>query len=258
MALSKYVTKYVAVDVKEYAALQAKCERYEKALKDISNPIAYLQRKAEAEGAGLDGHYAQQLANSASFLQKIADEALSAGEAEKQKCQECATLKAKGEKLAQLARSLARSVVVHPDYGKGKPNEFFDLVDGVCTALAEWKGEKEPEQKPISAGHHWKGYISQFEKLNEFWNNLPEATALWLAQQIDIFAKLYPAPNPQGAVWVKTTDRLPGWNQPVYWRIGVGPQTKGKTPLSEMFKGGYIENWQWQDESAGEKGVNHG
>jgi hypothetical protein len=57
----------------------------------------------------------------------------------------------------------------------------------------------------------------------------------------------------QEAVWVKTTDRLPGWNQPVYWRIGEGPQTKGKTPLSEMFKGGYLENWQWLDESAGGK-----
>jgi hypothetical protein len=27
-------------------------------------------------------------------------------------------------------------------------------------------------------------------------------------------------------VWVKTNHRLPGWNQPVYWRIGEGPQTK--------------------------------
>jgi hypothetical protein len=60
-------------------------------------------------------------------------------------------LKAKGEKLAQRARSLARSVVVHPDYGKGKPNEFFDLVDGLCTALAEWKGEKDPAPAPTGA-----------------------------------------------------------------------------------------------------------
>ena len=52
-----------------------------------------------------------------------------------------------------------------------------------------------------------------------------------------------------GPCWAKTNDRLPGWNQPVYWRIGEGPQTKGKTPLSEMFKGGYIENWQWLDET---------
>src|ERR1051325_2167245 len=71
-----------------YAALQTKCERYEKALKNITKPIAYLQRKAETEGGGLDGHYAQQLANSAPFLQSIANEALSAGEGQKQELPE--------------------------------------------------------------------------------------------------------------------------------------------------------------------------
>lgn len=51
-------------------------ERYEKALKAIAKPIAHLQQKAEKEGASLNGHFAQELARSAAFLQSLADEAL--------------------------------------------------------------------------------------------------------------------------------------------------------------------------------------
>lgn len=51
-------------------------ERYEKALKAIISPIAYLQRKAVDEGAILDGQMAQYLANNVSFLQAIATKAL--------------------------------------------------------------------------------------------------------------------------------------------------------------------------------------
>lgn len=79
------------------------------------------------------------------------------------------------------------------------------------------------------------------------WGDMVESAEQYLAEWK---GEREPAP-----VWVKTTYRLPGWNQPVYWRIGEGPQTKGKTPLSDMFKGGYLENWQWLDESAGEKEV---
>lgn len=51
-------------------------ERYEQALKDVISPIAYLQRKAAEEGSSLNGYFAQELANTVSFLQKIASEAL--------------------------------------------------------------------------------------------------------------------------------------------------------------------------------------
>lgn len=55
---------------------EAKAALYEQALKDIISPIAYLQRKAAEEGAGLDGHYAQALANNVAFLQGIAEKAI--------------------------------------------------------------------------------------------------------------------------------------------------------------------------------------
>lgn len=70
---------------KKWQEAEAKSERYEKALKDIISPIAHLQRKAKEEGAGLDGHYAQMLANSVSFLQKIASEALTPKTSEDEK-----------------------------------------------------------------------------------------------------------------------------------------------------------------------------
>lgn len=54
-----------------------------------------------------------------------------------------ADLKAKGERLAIALSRLARSVTAHPDYGKGQPNEFFDLVDYAHVTLTEWSGEKE-------------------------------------------------------------------------------------------------------------------
>jgi hypothetical protein len=68
----------------EMEALQAKCERYEAALRDIEQPVAYLIRKADAEGAAIDGHAAMQLSSNVYFLQSIANEALSAGEGGKE------------------------------------------------------------------------------------------------------------------------------------------------------------------------------
>jgi hypothetical protein len=57
-----------------------------------------------------------------------------------------------------------------------------------------------PVSQPApEAGNAWKAYIKQFPKLDEFWNNLPEVTNLWLSQQIDIFAGKYPAPQPAPA-----------------------------------------------------------
>lgn len=86
LLLGEYLPMLVLLDKKEYHRLgdqpvakseaERLAERYEKALKAISNPIAYLQQKAEEEGASLNGHFAQELARSAAFLQSLADEAL--------------------------------------------------------------------------------------------------------------------------------------------------------------------------------------
>lgn len=60
----------------KWQAAEQRAEKYEKALKDIFNPIGYLQRKSDEENARLDGHQAILLANSVSFIQNIAREAL--------------------------------------------------------------------------------------------------------------------------------------------------------------------------------------
>ena len=46
------------------------------ALHDIKNPIAYLRREAEKDGAVLNGHAAVSIENSAQFLTDIAERAL--------------------------------------------------------------------------------------------------------------------------------------------------------------------------------------
>lgn len=58
--------------------------------------------------------------------------------------------------------------------------------------------------------------------------------------------------HPSTPIWVKSTDRLPGWNLHVHWRIGNGPQTRWKTPVSEMIQSNYITNWEWLDEVNGQ------
>ncbi len=76
-------------------------------------------------------------------------------------------------------------------------------------------------QQEIRAGDGWKQYIQQFEKLKDLWDNMPEVTALWLAQQIDIFAKVYP---PQPALilpWVNAITRTPAHDGVVHLKIGT-------------------------------------
>lgn len=58
-----------------WQAAEEKADRYEKALKEIANPMAYLQRKAEEEGSVLNG-MAFQVANDPAFIKSIATAAL--------------------------------------------------------------------------------------------------------------------------------------------------------------------------------------
>jgi hypothetical protein len=51
-------------------------EELEDVLEDIENPIAYLRREAEKDGAKLNGSAAVSLAEDASFLRGIARKAL--------------------------------------------------------------------------------------------------------------------------------------------------------------------------------------
>ncbi len=57
------------------AALDARIDALEGALQDIINPIAAMQRKAEAEGCRLSG-MAYSIANNPNHLQRIAKAAL--------------------------------------------------------------------------------------------------------------------------------------------------------------------------------------
>lgn len=86
-------------------------------------------------------------------------------------------------------------------YAGGRSIEGHTFYLNTGCEIIQMQQPTNMEKKYTVAGDSWKAYIAQFEKLNEFWNNLPDTTALWLAQQIDIFAKAYPAP--QGIGWVK-------------------------------------------------------
>ena len=57
--------------------LKRENSRLRNALDRIANPISWMRRDAEEQGARLDGHMAAQLANSASYLQQIAERTLS-------------------------------------------------------------------------------------------------------------------------------------------------------------------------------------
>jgi hypothetical protein len=90
MEQSKIVTKYLAVNAEEYAALQARCDRYEKALNAIIGRNMPVPNKADMikvvrETLGLDEGV------------KVANEALSAGKGDKEdRCTMCKE-KPKGE-----------------------------------------------------------------------------------------------------------------------------------------------------------------
>jgi hypothetical protein len=54
------------------------------------------------------------------------------------------------------------------------------------------KSEVGKEPQKLSAGDQWLKYVSQFEKLKELWDQIPEPLNVLLRQQIDIFAGKYP------------------------------------------------------------------
>jgi hypothetical protein len=58
-----------------------------------------------------------------------------------------------------------------------------------------------------------------------------------------------PAAEPrQGAVWVKASERLPGWAQKVKWRVEDGEVLPGENALSDMTSPFSLEGFEWLDE----------
>lgn len=62
------------------ATANARVERYREALDEIVNPIAAMQRRADAAGGRIDGMMANQIAKDAYYLRGIAAAALTGGE----------------------------------------------------------------------------------------------------------------------------------------------------------------------------------
>ena len=61
----------------------------------------------------------------------------------------------------------------------------------------------------VTAGSAWANHIKQFEKLDNFWQSLPEVTRLWLSQQIDIFAGKYPqVTESEVELWREVVDTM--------------------------------------------------
>lgn len=61
----------------ENARLSAQVARLVEALQEIAHPIAYMRKRADAAGAGLNGQYAVMLSESANHLKSLAAKALS-------------------------------------------------------------------------------------------------------------------------------------------------------------------------------------
>jgi hypothetical protein len=65
----------------------------------------------------------------------------------------------------------------------------------------------------------------------------------------------------QGLVWVKTTERLPGWAQVVKWRHEAGEELPGMSTVSDLTDNGFaslegFEWFEWFDEGAGKEVTN--
>jgi hypothetical protein len=163
-----------------------------------------------------------------------------------------AALHAKGEKLAMWLYRLRGSMMAHPDYVSGNNIEFIDRVDGAGEALAEWKGEKEPEYERTSLT---PGQVEEREKAIEWYRN--------------------PAAQ-QGTVWVKASDpnikdgnyvakyRPPGINLQ-YDYVGMAFVKEGYIrfscpPQNITYRKGHeeLQYLQLLDEGAGEKEVDNG
>lgn len=54
-------------------------------------------------------------------------------------------------------------------------------------------------------------------------------------------------PTPQAAVWVKATDRLPGWDKLAEWRF-VGKEPTAKETVRFLFNAANLDRWEWLDE----------
>lgn len=56
--------------------------------------------------------------------------------------------------------------------------------------------------------------------------------------------------TPTGAVWVKASERLPGWKQPVKWRVyGVERKTQTLSYLAYSESPADLPSYEWLDES---------
>lgn len=88
---------------------------------------------------------------------------------------------------------------------------------------------------------HWK---LKYDELCERYKSLDQA--MFAMQQEHLKAQT-------GPVWVKASERLPGWKKRVKWRDGNNHSyaTDGEISLFEMEKPN-LEGWEWLDESAGE------
>jgi hypothetical protein len=187
-------------NLRQYKALQAKCERYEAALREAKGTINWMwQHMKEPDGQTL--LRVDEFNRPANALHVI-DEALAEqpGKLTKERADlirevngrdlngtadaVIAALKAKGDKLALELRRCSLSMTVHPDY---EPNsEFRDRVAGAEEALAEWSGEKEVKPEPkYYTDDDLRGIISMVcDQLNEGFNGREE----FIEQTIAVFA----------------------------------------------------------------------
>lgn len=62
--------------------------------------------------------------------------------------------------------------------------------------------------------------------------------------------------KPQGPIWVRANDRLPGWDKLTEWRF-AGKEPIAKETVRFLFSAANLHQWEWYDESPAEQPVAH-
>lgn len=128
--------------------------------------------------------------------------------------------------------------------------------------MKDWEAEQTAIEMPKQPGVVWPlfvidkatGACHEVNKLVYHPENDPEPHVwcdTWYGHHVIGKDCEWAKKSTTGAVWVKASDRLPGWVFPVKWRLGNGPETQRKIALSEMTDNGMKEilKWEWFDES---------
>jgi hypothetical protein len=112
-------------------------------------------------------------------------------------------------------------------------------ITGFCASYNDGLEKWETIIYTIGRAEPFERSLGVIEILEDQPRSFKERSPFYAAQQ-----------GQTDAVWVKSTDRLPGYTTPVKWRDGndYSHSTDGEIALINMAKP-FLVNWEWLDES---------